>query len=93
MREGCATTIGGINIGVKDASRLCTTDGAGFVVASWRLFAAITVEVIGVVIPLVNSAAAEVFTLDNPDEFLDGVVEIELNLNVDVCGRFITSEL
>ena len=42
---------------------------------------------------MINSTAAEVLTLDNPDKFLNGMVEVKFNLNVDVGGRFITSEL
>jgi hypothetical protein len=93
--EGCATTICCINIGIENAARfICATDRAWFtrttrVAAS----AAVIIVVICVVVPLVNTSAAEVFALDNPDKFFDWVVEVKFNLNVYVGGRFITSKL
>ena len=60
-----------------------------------RLIAPVGVEVkvISVVAPLVEGRVADIVTLDNPDDFLCRVVEVELNLDVGVDGRFITSEL
>jgi len=53
----------------------------------------VTVEVVSVVGPLVDTALNNVVTLDNPDKLLNRMVEIELNLDVGVDGRLITSEL
>jgi len=53
----------------------------------------ISIVVISVVIPLVETSLDNIVSLDNPDELLARVVEIQLNLDVSVDGRFVTSEL
>jgi hypothetical protein len=72
--------------------------GKEVLLASWGVVApvspaSINIKIISVVVPLVVVLANNRVTLNNPDKFLNGVVEIEFNLNVGVNGRFITGEL
>jgi hypothetical protein len=53
----------------------------------------ISIKVISVVIPLVETSLNNIISLDNPDELLARVVEIQLNLDVSVDSGFVTSEL
>lgn len=53
----------------------------------------IVVEVISVVVPLVHSELDNGVTLNNPDQFLYGMIKVELNFNVLAGNRFITGEL
>jgi hypothetical protein len=65
---------------VKETVRLDFTEG-------------IVIEVISVVVPLVHVGLDNGVTLDNPDKFLDRVVEVKFNLNVLKSDGFVTGEL
>ncbi len=56
-------------------------------------YTSISIEVISVVVPLVVAELHNIITLDNPDQLLDGVVEVELDFHVSIDSRLITSEL
>jgi len=53
----------------------------------------VSIKVISVVIPLVIAKFDDIITLDDPDEFLDGVIEVKFNLNIGVNSRFIAGKL
>ena len=53
----------------------------------------IVVEVISVVVPLVHAELDNRVTLNNPDKFLNWMIEVKLNLNVLRSDGLITSEL
>jgi len=53
----------------------------------------IVIEVISVVVPLVHSELDNGVTLDNPDEFLNGVVKVQFDLNILRSYRLIAREL
>ena len=53
----------------------------------------IVIVVISVVSPLVHVGVNEAVTLYNPNQLLNGVVEIELDLNVGAGDRLVTGEL
>jgi len=53
----------------------------------------IVIVVIRIVGPLVHVRVNEAVTLYNPNQLLNGVVEIELDLNVGAGNRLVTSEL
>jgi hypothetical protein len=47
----------------------------------------------GVIAPLVNTIVNNIRTLDNPDEFLNGVVEVKTRFVARASESFLTSEL
>jgi hypothetical protein len=67
--------ITGLDVGTKSGIGVKETVGLNLAVS-------IVVEVISVVVPLVHSELDNGVTLDNPDEFLNGVVEVQFDLNI-----------
>jgi hypothetical protein len=70
--------ITGLNVGTKSGIGVKETVGLNLAVS-------IVVEVIGVVVPLVHSELDNGVTLNNPDEFLNGVVKVQFDLNILRC--------
>lgn len=63
--------------------------GEEVLLASWGIVApvspaSINIKIISVVVPLVVVSTNNGITLNNPDKFLNWVVEIEFNLNIGV---------
>jgi hypothetical protein len=58
-----------------------------------NLAVSIIVEVISVVVPLVHSELDNGVTLNNPNQLLNGVIEVQFDLNILRSYRLITSEL
>jgi len=75
-----------LDVGTKSIIRIKKTVGLD-------LAEHIVVEVIGVVVPLVHTKLDNGVTLNNPDQFLYGMIKIELNFNVLAGNRLITGEL
>jgi hypothetical protein len=73
-----------INISEDKLRRISDTSGAE---------TSISIVVVSVVVPLVETSLDDVISLHNPDELLARVVEIELHLNVGIDSGFVTSEL
>jgi len=66
--------------GVKETVRLDLAEG-------------VVVEVISVVVPLVHVGLDDRVTLDNPDKFFNGVVEVKFDFDVLGSDGFVTGEL
>jgi len=80
--------IGGIfDVGENKLSWVRETRAVDIVVAR------ISIKVISVVVPLVVAELDDIITLNDPDEFLNRVVEVEFYLNVGVNSRFIAGKL
>jgi len=75
-----------LDVGTKSGIRVKETIGL-------NLSVSIVVEVIGVIVPLIHSELDNGVTLNNPDKFLNGVVEVQFDLNILRSYRLITSEL
>jgi hypothetical protein len=78
--------ITGLDVGTKSGIGVKKTVGLNLAVS-------IVVEVISVVVPLVHAELNNRVTLDNPDEFLNGVVKVQFNLNILRSNRLIAREL
>ena len=67
--------IAGLNVGTKSGIRVKETVGADNTEG-------IVVEIISVVVPLVHTELNDGVSLNNPDQFLDGVVKVEFNFHI-----------
>jgi hypothetical protein len=76
----------GLDVGTKSGIWVKETVGLNLAVS-------IVVEVISVVVPLVHSELDNRVTLDDPDEFLNGVVKVQFDLNILRSYRLIAREL
>jgi hypothetical protein len=67
--------ITGLNVGTKGCLRVKETVGADNTEG-------IVVEIISVVVPLVHTELDDGVSLNNPDQFLDGVVKVQFDLDI-----------
>jgi len=73
-REGnCGIT--GLNVGTKGGLRVKETVGADNTEG-------IVIEIISVVVPLVHTELNDGVSLDDPDQFLNGVVKVQFNFHI-----------
>jgi hypothetical protein len=78
--------ITGLDVGTKSGIGVKETIGLNLAVS-------IVVEVISVVVPLVHSELDNGVTLDDPDEFLNGVVKVQFDFYILRSYRLIAREL
>ncbi len=78
--------ITGLDIGTKGGLRVKETVGADNTEG-------VVVEIISVVVPLVHTELNDGVSLNNPDQFLDGVVKVQFDLDILAGYRLIACEL